>query len=45
MKINFPEVIEKFDTILERGLCSGIGDRNGQMCIEAAGCEWLGDRK
>ena len=35
-KIDFPSVIKKFDKILERGLCSGIGVPDGQMCIEAA---------
>src|ERR1700721_260365 len=32
------EVIQKFDAILERGLCKGVGERDGQMCIEAAVC-------
>lgn len=26
----------KFDEILSRGLCKGLGEKNGQMCIEAA---------
>lgn len=30
------EQIEKFDNILDRGLCTGIGTKDGQMCIEAA---------
>lgn len=34
--------IQKFDKILSRGLCSGVGDPNGQMCIEAAICATLG---
>ena len=39
---NFPEVIEKFDKILERGLCNGIGSPDGQMCIEAAISQAMG---
>lgn len=35
-KIDFPAAIAKFDTILARGLCSGVGTADGQMCIEAA---------
>src|SRR5262245_60547552 len=35
-EINFPKIIKKFDKILERGLCVGVGNPNGQMCIEAA---------
>ena len=31
-------VIKKFDTVLARGLCIGVGTRDGQMCIEAAIC-------
>ena len=31
----------RFDKILERGLCAGIGNRDGQMCIEAAICASL----
>jgi hypothetical protein len=30
------ERIEKFDRILSRGLCRGMGTSDGQMCIEAA---------
>ena len=41
MKLNFNEIIPKFDSILSRGLCSGLGDKNGQMCIEAAICASL----
>ena len=41
MKIDFKTVIPKFDAILERGLCSGVGKRDGQMCIEAAICAAL----
>jgi hypothetical protein len=33
--------IKKFNSILGRGLCSGVGDRDGQMCIEAAVCAVL----
>lgn len=40
-EINFPAAIKKFDKILERGLCAGVGDRDGQMCIEAAICAAL----
>ena len=36
--INFPKVIAKFDEALSRGLCAGVGSRDGQMCIEAAIC-------
>ena len=36
--INFKEIIPKFDEILSRGLCRGIGTLDGQMCIEAAVC-------
>ena len=32
------QVIDKFDSVLTRGLCRGVGNRNGQMCIEAALC-------
>ena len=32
------KVLAKFDEALGRGLCVGKGDRNGQMCIEAAIC-------
>ena len=35
-EIDFPKVIKKFDKILERGLCGGLGTPNGKMCIEAA---------
>ena len=37
-KPNFSDLIPKFDDILSRGLCVGVGDRDGQMCIEAAIC-------
>lgn len=40
-EFDFPTLIPKFDAILSRGLCSGVGDRNGQMCIEAAICAVL----
>ena len=39
--INFPKTIAKFDEILERGLSKGLGQRDGQMCIEAAICAAL----
>jgi hypothetical protein len=39
--IDFETVIPKFDAILARGLCSGVGERDGQMCIEAAICAAL----
>ena len=35
---DFSNLIPKFDDILSRGLCVGVGDRDGQMCIEAAIC-------
>lgn len=34
--------IEVYDDVLSRGLCFGIGDPSGQMCIEAAICYTLG---
>jgi hypothetical protein len=34
--------IKKFDSILDRGLCNGIGKQGSQVCIEAAICETLG---
>ena len=34
--------VQKFDSILGRGLCSGIGQQGSQVCIEAAICETLG---
>lgn len=34
--------VAQFDEILSRGLCKGQGDRDGQMCIEAAICTVLG---
>src|SRR3990167_4202559 len=39
--LNFETIIPKFDAILSRGLCSGVGNRDGQMCIEAAICAAL----
>ncbi len=33
--------VQKFDSILARGLCNGLGERDGQMCIEAAICATL----
>ena len=39
--IDFPKTIVKFDEILERGLSKGLGQRDGQMCIEAAICAAL----
>ena len=33
--------VAKFDAILARGLSSGVGERSGQMCIEAAICATL----
>jgi hypothetical protein len=33
--------VAKFDAILARGLSSGVGERSGQMCIEAAICAVL----
>ncbi len=37
-KIDFKKIVPKFDEILTRGLCKGVGERDGQMCIEAAIC-------
>src|SRR5690242_14226039 len=39
--IAFDQVVPKFDAILQRGLCAGVGERDGQMCIEAAICAAL----
>lgn len=39
--IDFEKLIPKFDAILARGLCRGVGDREGQMSIEAAICAAL----
>ena len=33
---DFKTIIPKFDAILKRGLCAGLGTPNGQVCIEAA---------
>ena len=41
MNIDFETFIPKFNEICDRGLSAGIGDRNGQMCIEAAVCAAL----
>jgi hypothetical protein len=35
------QIVEKIDSILARGLCSGVGNRDGQMCVEAAVCAAL----
>lgn len=42
--VRFDEFVPKFDKILSRGLCQGLGDRRGdsRMCIEAAICTVLG---
>jgi hypothetical protein len=40
--IDFSSIIPKFDAILERGLCAGIGTPDGQVCIEAAICMAMG---
>ena len=34
--------VAKFDSILARGLCRGMGTRGKQVCIEAAICQTLG---
>jgi hypothetical protein len=39
--INRNKFVAKFDEILARGLSSGMGKRDGQMCIEAAVCAAL----
>ena len=36
------EIVAKFDDVLSRGLCAGLGSPNGQMCVEAAICYALG---
>lgn len=36
--IDFTTIIPRFDKILQRGLCFGKGDPEGQMCVEAAIC-------
>jgi len=38
MNLVTPNVIARFDEVLSRGLCVGVGERDGQMCIEAAIC-------
>ncbi len=40
--IDFPTIIPKFDAILKRGLCAGVGKPDGQMCIEAAITQAMG---
>jgi len=42
MSIDFASVVPVFDAILARGLSGGVGQRDGQMCIEAAVCAALG---
>jgi hypothetical protein len=37
------EIINKIDEVLARGLCAGMGERDGQMCVEAAICYALGE--
>ena len=39
--IDFKTILPKYHSILDRGLSSGVGDPNGQMCIEAAACAAL----
>jgi len=42
MQINYTkDIVGKFDAILARGLCAGVGSRDGQMCVEAAICAVL----
>lgn len=41
--IDFPAVVKKFDEALSRGLCEGLGDQDGQMCVEAAVCYAMGE--
>src|SRR5687768_3819954 len=36
-----PAIAADLDAILARGLCYGVGRRDGQMCIEAALCAVL----
>jgi len=40
--LNFDVIVPKFDAILARGLSEGLGQRDGQMCVEAALCAALG---
>lgn len=42
-ELEFPVLLPKLSAILARGLCKGLGQRGGQMCIEGAGCEALGE--
>lgn len=42
MEINWKTFIPKYHKLLDRGLSSGIGSRDGQMCVEAAVCAALG---
>ncbi len=42
VEIDFPKVIEKFDELLKRGLCRGVGRADGQMCVEAAITQAMG---
>jgi hypothetical protein len=37
------QVIDKIDEVLSRGLCVGVGTQGGQVCVEAAICEALGE--
>lgn len=36
------KIVKRYDKVLTRGLCTGMGSRTGQMCIEAAVCYALG---
>ncbi len=40
-QFDWPTIVARFDEVLARGLCIGVGERNGQMCIEAAICAAL----
>ena len=34
--------LRTYDAVIARGLCQNVGQRDGQMCIEAAVCTMLG---
>lgn len=37
-----PRLAREFDKLVARGFSHGVGDRQGQMCVEAAICAVLG---
>ncbi len=42
MNIDFPTAISKFDALVARGFCVGVGTPDGQLCVEAAITQALG---